>query len=103
MIVGIDPTGDVALIKLLGREDFPAAELADSDQVRVGDWCFTIGNPFLLATDFQPSVAYGRDLGHPPLPVSGRHDPRIHRTVYKPTRPSTPATREGLCSIPAAG
>jgi S1-C subfamily serine protease len=59
VIVGLDPTGDVALIKLLGRNDFPAAELADSDQVRVGDWCFTVGNPFLLATDYQPSVAYG--------------------------------------------
>ncbi len=59
VIVGLDPTGDVALIKLLGRTDFPAAELADSDQVRVGDWCFTVGNPFLLATDFQPTVAFG--------------------------------------------
>ena len=59
MIVGLDPTGDVALIKLLGREDFPAAEMGDSDQVRVGDWCFAIGNPFLLATDFQPTVTYG--------------------------------------------
>lgn len=59
VIVGLDPTGDVALIKLLGRNDFPHAELADSDRVRVGDWCFTVGNPFLLATDFTPSVAYG--------------------------------------------
>ncbi|MGD9723407.1 MAG: S1C family serine protease [Pirellulales bacterium] len=59
VIVGIDPTGDVALIKLLGRDDFPHAEMADSDQVQVGDWCFTIGNPFLLATDFKPTVAYG--------------------------------------------
>ncbi len=59
VIVGLDPTGDVALIKLLGREDFPAAELGDSDQVRPGDWCFAVGNPFLLATDFQPTVTYG--------------------------------------------
>ncbi len=59
VIVGLDPTGDVALIKLLGRDDFPAAEMGDSDLVRVGDWCFTVGNPFLLATDFQPTVAYG--------------------------------------------
>jgi S1-C subfamily serine protease len=59
VIVGLDPTGDVALIKLLGRNDFPAATLGNSDQVRVGDWCFTVGNPFLLATDFQPTVAYG--------------------------------------------
>lgn len=59
VIVGLDPTGDVALIKLLGREDFPCAEMGDSDQVRVGDWCFAVGNPFLLATDFQPTVTYG--------------------------------------------
>jgi S1-C subfamily serine protease len=59
VIVGLDPTGDVALIKLLGRDDFPCAELADSNDVRVGDWCFAVGNPFLLATDFQPTVTYG--------------------------------------------
>ena len=59
VLVGLDPTGDVALIKLLGRQDFPAAKLADSDQVRVGDWCFAAGNPFLLATDFQPTISYG--------------------------------------------
>jgi S1-C subfamily serine protease len=59
VIVGLDPTGDVALIKLLGRDDFPHAEVADSDKVQVGDWCFAIGNPFLLATDFHPTVSYG--------------------------------------------
>jgi serine protease Do len=59
VIVGIDPTGDVALLKLLGREDFPFSEMADSDKVQVGDWCFAIGNPFLLATDFHPTVSYG--------------------------------------------
>jgi serine protease Do len=59
VVVGIDPTGDVALIKLLGRDDFPVATLADSDQVQVGDWCFAVGNPFLLATDFTPTVTYG--------------------------------------------
>ncbi|QGJ71913.1 Periplasmic serine endoprotease DegP [Planctomycetales bacterium 10988] len=59
VIVGIDPTGDVALVKLLGRDDFPYAEIADSDHVRVGDWTFAMGNPFLLATDFTPTVTYG--------------------------------------------
>jgi len=59
VIVGIDPTGDLALIKLLGRDDFPHAELGDSDTVQVGDWCFAVGNPFLLATDFQPTITYG--------------------------------------------
>ncbi len=59
VVVGIDPTGDVALLKLLGRNDFPVAEITNSDLVRVGDWCFAVGNPFLLATDFQPTVTYG--------------------------------------------
>ena len=59
VIVGIDPTGDLAMIKLLGRDDFTPCEMGDSDQVRPGDWCFTAGNPFLLATDFTPSIGYG--------------------------------------------
>ncbi len=59
VIVGVDPTGDLAMIKLLGRDDFPAAELGDSDQMHAGDWCFAAGNPFLLATDFHPSISYG--------------------------------------------
>ena len=59
VVVGIDPTGDVALVKLLGRDDFPRALLGDSDKLAVGDWTFAMGNPFLLATDFQPTVTYG--------------------------------------------
>jgi serine protease Do len=59
VLVGLDPTGDVALIKLLGRDDFPFATLADSDEVEVGDWCFAAGNPFLLSTDLVPSISAG--------------------------------------------
>jgi S1-C subfamily serine protease len=59
MLVGLDPTGDVALVKLLGRDDFPFAALADSDAVEQGDWCFAAGNPFLLATDLVPSISSG--------------------------------------------
>jgi hypothetical protein len=33
--------------------------MGDSDKVRQGDWCFAAGNPFLLATDFQPTVTFG--------------------------------------------
>ena len=57
--VGIDPTGDVALVKLLGRNDFPVATLGDSDRLQPGDWTYAMGNPFLLANDFQPTVTYG--------------------------------------------
>ncbi|MBX3434025.1 MAG: trypsin-like peptidase domain-containing protein [Pirellulales bacterium] len=63
VLVGIDPVGDLALVQLLGRDDFPVAEIADSDVVRVGDWAFAAGNPFLLADDFTPTVTYGMISG----------------------------------------
>lgn len=59
VIVGIDPVGDLAMIRLLGRSDFPAAELGDSRAAEAGDWCMVIGNPFLLATNLKPTVTYG--------------------------------------------
>ncbi|TWT59049.1 Periplasmic serine endoprotease DegP precursor [Thalassoglobus neptunius] len=63
VLVGIDPTGDVAMIQLLGRDDFPHAEIGDSDKVKMGDWTLALGNPFLLADDFQPTVTYGMVSG----------------------------------------
>ncbi|MFO1020548.1 MAG: trypsin-like peptidase domain-containing protein [Planctomycetales bacterium] len=59
VLTGIDPTGDVAVIKMLGREDFPFAVQGNSDDLRVGDWVFAMGNPFLLAADYHPTVTYG--------------------------------------------
>ncbi|MFV2065905.1 MAG: S1C family serine protease [Pirellulales bacterium] len=59
VLVGLDPTGDVALIQLIGRDDFPHADFGDSDRLRQGDWVFVAGNPFLLADDFRPSISYG--------------------------------------------
>ncbi|MDR2344539.1 MAG: trypsin-like peptidase domain-containing protein [Planctomycetaceae bacterium] len=59
VIVGLDPVGDLALIKLLGRNDFPFASLADSDKVKVGQVSYSMGNPFLLSLDLNPCVARG--------------------------------------------
>ncbi|KAA1257944.1 putative periplasmic serine endoprotease DegP-like precursor [Rubripirellula obstinata] len=64
VIVGIDPVGDLAMIRLLGldgkpRSDFPYAELGNSLTAEAGDWCMVIGNPFLLATNLQPTVTWG--------------------------------------------
>jgi serine protease Do len=60
--VGVDKVGDVALIKLVPArpgQEFPAATLGDSDKLRAGDWSLALGNPFLLATDFTPTVTFG--------------------------------------------
>jgi S1-C subfamily serine protease len=62
ILVGLDRVGDVALIKLLPKKDgqkFPFAKLGDSSKVKAGDWSFAMGNPFLLATDFTPTVTFG--------------------------------------------
>ncbi len=59
VVVGVDPVGDVALVKIYAKKPLPVAVLGDSDQLQAGDSCFTVGNPFLLATDLQPSVAWG--------------------------------------------
>jgi serine protease Do len=47
-VVGTDPKTDLAVIKIKGKvpHDLPAAELGDSDAVRVGDWVLAIGAPF---------------------------------------------------------
>jgi len=62
VLVGLDKVGDVALIKLLPQKEgqpFPFAVMGDSDKVQAGDWSLAMGNPFLLATDFTPTVTYG--------------------------------------------
>jgi S1-C subfamily serine protease len=62
VLVGLDKVGDVALIKLLPKkpgDKFPFAKMGDSDKVQAGDWSLAMGNPFLLANDFTPTVTYG--------------------------------------------
>jgi S1-C subfamily serine protease len=66
VLVGLDKVGDVALIKLLPKKEgqkFPFAKMGDSDKLKAGDWSMAMGNPFLLATDFTPTVTYGMISG----------------------------------------
>jgi S1-C subfamily serine protease len=58
-LIGTDPGGDVAIIRLSGRESFPVARLGLSDTVRVGDFVLALGNPFTLAEDQTPTVTLG--------------------------------------------
>jgi len=46
-IVGVDPSTDLALIKVDASNLTPAI-LANSDEVRVGEWVLAVGNPFSL-------------------------------------------------------
>ncbi|WP_156757642.1 S1C family serine protease [Actinokineospora pegani] len=49
IIVGRDPTSDVAVVRARGVTDLPVADLGRSDDLRVGQGVVAIGSPFELA------------------------------------------------------
>lgn len=61
VLLGIDPGGDIALLRLEERERrrWPAVPLGDSDLLRPGARVYAMGNPFLLAEDYSPTVTQG--------------------------------------------
>lgn len=74
VLVGMDKIGDVALIKLLPKKEggkFPFVPLGDSDKLKAGDWSIAMGNPFLVATDFTPTVTFGLISGVKRYPPEG--------------------------------
>ena len=58
-LIGTDPGGDVSLIQMEGKDEFPFTPLGNSDDVRVGDWTMAMGNPFILTEDQSPTVTLG--------------------------------------------
>ena len=60
--VWTDPESDVAVLKLPG-DDLPAAELADSDRVKVGQWVLAFGSPFGLNQTVTHGIISARDRG----------------------------------------
>jgi serine protease Do len=66
-VVGTDKQTDVAVLRLIARENeppFPAARLGDSDKLSVGEWVIAIGNPYGLEGSVSLGIvsAKGRDL-----------------------------------------
>src|SRR5258706_105127 len=62
VVLGVDPGSDLAMLRLLPKgtgQTWPWCRLGDSDQLLVGETVFAMGNPFLLATDFTPTVTFG--------------------------------------------
>jgi serine protease Do len=58
-IIGADPVSDVALLKI-DAKNLPYLDLANSDDVIVGEWAIAFGNPFgLFDNNAKPTVTVG--------------------------------------------
>lgn len=47
-VIGKDPRSDIAVIQLIDAKNLTAIKIADSEQLRVGDYTVAIGNPYGL-------------------------------------------------------
>ena len=56
-LVGYDEDQDLAVLKAVDAEDLPTAEFGDSDQCRVGDTVYAIGNP--LGVELRGTLTQG--------------------------------------------
>lgn len=63
-IIGADKTTDLALIKIDGK-DLPAITIANSDDIKVGEWVLAVGNPLGLNNTVTAGIvsAKARSLG----------------------------------------
>ncbi|MXP49418.1 serine endoprotease DegP [Pantoea sp. Eser] len=61
-VIGKDPSSDIALIQLQDAKNLTAVKLADSDNLRVGDYTVAIGNPYGLGETVTSGIvsALGR-------------------------------------------
>ncbi|HLX60943.1 MAG TPA: trypsin-like peptidase domain-containing protein [Planctomycetota bacterium] len=60
-LAGTDPVGDLCLLKARTSEKLPYVEFGEIAALKVGQQCFTIGDPFKLADplDGPPAVSLG--------------------------------------------
>ncbi|MDO5296605.1 MAG: trypsin-like peptidase domain-containing protein [bacterium] len=63
-VLGMDKLNDIAILKITDEKPFPVAELSSSDNVRIGEWVVTIGNPLGVGQTVTVGVlsARGRHL-----------------------------------------
>ena len=63
-IIGADATTDLALIKIDGK-NLPAIQIANSDDVKIGEWVLAVGNPLGLNNTVTAGIvsAKARSMG----------------------------------------
>jgi Do/DeqQ family serine protease len=62
-LIGTDPQTDLALLKIK-EKDLPYMPYGNSDNVKVGEWCLAVGNPFNLTSTVTGGIisAKGRNI-----------------------------------------
>ena len=83
-VIAVDPQTDLALLKILANDVFPAIILGNSDLVEIGDIVFAVGSPF----GFSRTVTMG-------IVSSNRRNLSIDGTKYPDLIQTDAAINEG--------
>ncbi|MEX0695431.1 MAG: Do family serine endopeptidase [Rhodospirillales bacterium] len=80
-LIGVDTKTDLALIKIDVNKPVPFVKFGKSNDVRVGDWVLTVGNPFGLGHSVNVGIvsARGRTIGAGPYDDFLQIDAPINR------------------------
>ena len=68
-IIGIDKNTDIAVLKIASNDKLNPIDIADSENLRIGDRVLAIGNPYGIGISVSNGIisATGRDYGNPYL------------------------------------
>lgn len=93
-LLGIDESGDIAVLKIEGK-DLPVAKLGTSGDLIIGEWAIALGNPYgFLMNDTNPSVAVGvisavnRNFGQ-------RQDSKVYKNMIQTDAAINPGNSGG--------
>ena len=75
-VVGRDPTTDVAVIKIEGK-DLPTVPFGEDERTRIGEWVLAIGNPLGLDFTVTAGIVSAKGRGNELGPIPGRSQYQI--------------------------
>jgi serine protease Do len=84
-IIGKDAPTDVAILKIVAKENLPTIRLGDSDRLEVGEWVMAVGNPFGLDNSVSSGIVSGK----------GRHIGEAYDRLIQTDAPINPGSSGG--------
>ena len=61
--IRVDPQTDLAVLRIEGAGQLPAARMGNSDELEIGDWVIAIGHPFSLDATVSAGIISGKGRG----------------------------------------